>query len=1140
MADRRQYQDLVVETARRYGIPEDLALRQVRQESGFNPNAHSGAGAIGLMQLMPGTARELGVQDPWDPVQNVEGGMKYLRQQLDRFDWRPDLALAAYNAGPGAVEKHGGIPPYRETQNYVRSILGDSGGRGVQVADSGQSQSDAGPAPLPDGDPEMARRIIERMSGRGSAPQAAPSEAPANAGPAPLPDGDPAMAERIVRRMTERMAQKQEPQPQAAPQEQAPPAEDTLWSRIKETYGPAVDTAKRYGHIGASAAAHMLPGMVDLALLPERWLGSESVPDETATEFFDSQFPSLAAQPKTFGEKVAAVAIPALIGPNKLSAASSAGKLFGELGTMGSTALGTGLLSAGADIVYPPDKNPAANAVLQVGAGVLSPALVGLGKSAKDVVTNARPGAARSQQIGVASTLGITENGMSLLPKGVTPEHLADAMDQTLASGKIKMASPSSLDVMATPEFRNTLKNVSGVDITQESLRPFLRLGFYQMEDPVTLMAKDIKSESEVAQRAGTTDQLLAPAFKGTANETAPLSVREELASNFPRQMHEAFYSGAKSVRDTLQKELDETVKAGIGTLDNNPSASGDALRGVAAASTEAVNKAKRNLFQEFEKKFGASLYHDPAASAIDEATGAPKASLVDVLDSVTDHAPPTGFDPRYLRNPTLKQVLFDLNHEIGREQPGYIAQMIQNNEIKAENLKEPLLKGVLSREAAENTRIYLNDVLKETQGTGGRDFALATQLKKALDQAQGSVHETSWANMDPALAAQYKPEYDAMLKEYGRMAELTKANSVQAVMRKNPTGQFAQDPAAVGPTILKTRDSVAGYLKLAKEAGVDAAPAIRQELDTVFSRPKFSDPVTGALRPVQVQKWLRENESMVAELPDDLRSTLSKIDKQAFSTEAHDLLSDKDKLRAILSADPDVTVSSQRVAKMLQEGQRGITREDLGNFAEATGLPVTQSNKLLGDAVLQQLAEPYRSGDRLTLRQRLSALQQNSDALRHIYKDSPEIKLGIEGVQQTLTAKADLEDIAKTFNSATVNKFAAKGLQAQKASTSLLYRVFSFMAFQQGGPLGLGMGMAGAGLRGELDGLLNAAESAVVSVYSDPKILSEAYRSKNVQKALEAAAINRAAEFQETLRRSAQGVIGGSAGPIANPDPRP
>ncbi|SHF18930.1 Transglycosylase SLT domain-containing protein [Litoreibacter ascidiaceicola] len=108
--------------ARKHGIPTDLFLRLVQQESGWKPHAVSHAGAIGLAQLMPGTARKLRV-NPRDPKQNLEGGARYLKQMYRKFgSWR--LALAAYNAGPGAVEKHGGVPPYRETRNYVRVILG--------------------------------------------------------------------------------------------------------------------------------------------------------------------------------------------------------------------------------------------------------------------------------------------------------------------------------------------------------------------------------------------------------------------------------------------------------------------------------------------------------------------------------------------------------------------------------------------------------------------------------------------------------------------------------------------------------------------------------------------------------------------------------------------------------------------------------------------------------------------------------------------------------------------------------------------------------------------------------------------------------------------------------------------------------
>lgn len=108
--------------ARGHGVPEDLYLRLVQQESGWQAGAVSPKGAIGLAQLMPGTARLLGV-DPYDPRQNLEGGARYLRTQFDRFGtW--DLALAAYNAGPEAVQQYGGIPPYAETQGYVRAIWG--------------------------------------------------------------------------------------------------------------------------------------------------------------------------------------------------------------------------------------------------------------------------------------------------------------------------------------------------------------------------------------------------------------------------------------------------------------------------------------------------------------------------------------------------------------------------------------------------------------------------------------------------------------------------------------------------------------------------------------------------------------------------------------------------------------------------------------------------------------------------------------------------------------------------------------------------------------------------------------------------------------------------------------------------------
>lgn len=121
-AYRGEFLDMARAAARKHRIPEDLFLRLVQQESGWNPTAKSHKGALGLAQLMPETARGLRV-DPLDPQENLEGGARYLRKQFDRFkSWR--LALAAYNAGPNAVKRHGGIPPYKETQNYVRIITG--------------------------------------------------------------------------------------------------------------------------------------------------------------------------------------------------------------------------------------------------------------------------------------------------------------------------------------------------------------------------------------------------------------------------------------------------------------------------------------------------------------------------------------------------------------------------------------------------------------------------------------------------------------------------------------------------------------------------------------------------------------------------------------------------------------------------------------------------------------------------------------------------------------------------------------------------------------------------------------------------------------------------------------------------------
>jgi soluble lytic murein transglycosylase-like protein len=122
------FEPLIQQHASRQGVRPDLVRAVIQVESAFNPRAVSPKGAMGLMQLMPATARELGVADPFNPAENIRGGVMYLRQLLDRYNHDEQLALAAYNAGPTAVDKYGSkIPPYKETQNYVQKISGLQG-----------------------------------------------------------------------------------------------------------------------------------------------------------------------------------------------------------------------------------------------------------------------------------------------------------------------------------------------------------------------------------------------------------------------------------------------------------------------------------------------------------------------------------------------------------------------------------------------------------------------------------------------------------------------------------------------------------------------------------------------------------------------------------------------------------------------------------------------------------------------------------------------------------------------------------------------------------------------------------------------------------------------------------------------------
>ena len=122
-AQSSSFDDILKNAAQRYGLDPALLKAVAHAESNFSPLAVSHAGAKGIMQLMDATARQLGVEDSFDPAQNIEGGARFLRQLLDRYDGNETLAVAAYNAGPGAIERWGGLPPYSETMAYVPRVM---------------------------------------------------------------------------------------------------------------------------------------------------------------------------------------------------------------------------------------------------------------------------------------------------------------------------------------------------------------------------------------------------------------------------------------------------------------------------------------------------------------------------------------------------------------------------------------------------------------------------------------------------------------------------------------------------------------------------------------------------------------------------------------------------------------------------------------------------------------------------------------------------------------------------------------------------------------------------------------------------------------------------------------------------------
>ncbi len=166
---RGRYDEIIEKHAATYDVSPDLVRAVVQVESGFNPNARSARGAMGLMQLMPDTAVEMGVGNPYDPDQNIRGGVAYLRQLLNRYAGDLTLALAAYNAGPAAVDRVGyAVPPYRETRNYVAKVQNGSNGGAVLIAGrpaAARTPTGKGQAAKPP-QPRHVYKTVEIINGR--------------------------------------------------------------------------------------------------------------------------------------------------------------------------------------------------------------------------------------------------------------------------------------------------------------------------------------------------------------------------------------------------------------------------------------------------------------------------------------------------------------------------------------------------------------------------------------------------------------------------------------------------------------------------------------------------------------------------------------------------------------------------------------------------------------------------------------------------------------------------------------------------------------------------------------------------------------------------------------------------------------
>jgi hypothetical protein len=762
----------------------------------------------------------------------------------------------------------------------------------------------------------------------------------------------------------------------------------------------------------------------------------------------------------------------------------------------------TGAAAKGMNQVIDPKENPilgtAAELVAAGGVPVAQALATGGGRIAnaltpKKVLERQGEGEVAAMQF----ALGIDEGTIRYLPKGVTPDHLAEALRLTQKSTVQNAADMTTPQLMTTRKFRDTLSQVSGQTVQPGDLNPFLKRAAMFTENPLTNQAKELVDQKLTDQARAVTDRALA----GTS-----VGADVDRLSAAPQRLHRRVYTAGQAEMAKVSDDLDQTIQRSLGDTKIPDNQVADTVRKTLQASDDVIEAEASRRYDVVRETHGQPIVH-PLTSTLE-------------------------FRRKNVGFEDLDNRVFPPFEE-GALEPGTQAILNRIDKYAATPLKDPFGSGSIDatsvtgmyKEQAESLYRQVNGALGSTKSA--TDRTVLGELKRALMADREQLVPEAKAFMGEEAFGKYQQDFSDAVSYWKQMKQLQGEKTIQAIQNKQTGGQWDLNATQVQRNLLSSGDSVRAYQELAKAGGVDPSPALRESIASKVDDFIVSDPTKGvSFNSKSFDTWYRKNQDMIGALPDDVKASIDAVRVSKESFDLQKTIRDAPKLKALLGSDPAETSSHKIVNEMLTKGQKGLNRGDFNKLQEATGIDRKRLSTNLGDAIMYQLQTDEASHNPLTVRQRLDALTNNYPFLKAIYEDRPDVAEGIRGLQDLYKANANLARIKMggVVGSNTANKALETAFASKKFENTALGEVAIRLGFVIGGGIGNPLMMAGSGVKGGTLRLLDVASKSLAQVYLDPRAMAAALESPNMQKAVADRAVSIAEQFMDTSKRVATG----------------